>query len=215
MVRVLRLPQELTPIKERCCHAHCDKKLYYGRTIANRKLSNQVKGFRVGQLRSQKIWAFTGVLVEPNYGLCREHNSIHPRDMIFLTNFIVDVIYGNLSVNLKRVISNSRELLYQQYEKKKENKLQKKLIWSDMVNDKLIILCGLSAENLSEVSKKKIYVIFVKCCHCFWCVSQISNVTRIDEQHLFIFFTICRTGVSQRVASSIFGYSQSMYLNQK
>ncbi len=69
----------------------------------------------------------------------------------FLTEDIVDTAYCDLSIGLKRVISNSREVLCQHYEIENDLNSQRYLLWSNITDDRLIVLCGLSSENLSEV----------------------------------------------------------------
>ena len=49
MVRVLQLAK--TGQTSTCCHSFCNKKLYFGKKSSNQKISGQVKGFRVGELK--------------------------------------------------------------------------------------------------------------------------------------------------------------------
>ncbi len=92
-----------------------------------------------------------GVLVEPNYAFCKIHNDVHPNDIDFATECIVDIIYNDLSADLKRVLSNSREILCEHYETQSDKKTSQKMIWSNLNDDRLSTLCGLTVENLSKI----------------------------------------------------------------
>ncbi len=76
---------------------------------------NKRKDFVLG-MKSEKIWAFIGVLIDPQYALCIEHNKLHPDDIDIMTEYIFDLKHVDLNIRLRKVLSNSRHSLCDYYE---------------------------------------------------------------------------------------------------
>lgn len=155
MVKVLTLNETKT-----CCFAHCSKVLYFGISRNNRKRSNSMKGYKINKNKSKMIWAYTNILVDPNYAFCKSHSELHPSEISFDTENITDIIYNKLPVSLKLILSNARHDLCDYYQNHDETKIDK-LHWSNLDDNKMKIMCGLSSKNLNNVCI--IYCFLLKC----------------------------------------------------
>ncbi len=108
-----------------------------------------------------------------------------------MTDCVVDILHRDLNVRLRKVLSNLRSSLCNYYEHNEIGNTQRKLIWSDLNDDRLAILCGLSGENLTEVLiQQELLLVFFFLCVKFHKGTDPTR-TSFGFKVTYLFFLVC------------------------
>ncbi len=163
-------------------------------------------------LKSLRIFAHHDIVVLPYSLMCRKHYQLSEEEFNWDYGDTSVVRLEDLPQYANEFMDRICNILKNLFETEAPNV---HLSFSQISSDRCKVLTGLESDNITEVFKVNFFnekeYIHNDSINCNWVMYihiQIAQLTHVKSDRIFIFFLVCRMGVSQRKIAALLGLTQ-------